>query len=63
MRNRIFTTASVNGPFHRVTNVELCARLSWANTAGDYGRVVALGLCVIEASRMDDEAGYSSKGI
>ena len=63
MRNLIFTTTDVNGPSLRVTNVELCARLSWMNIGEGHGRVVVLGLGVIEASRTAGEVGCSSKGI
>ena len=63
MRNLIFTTTGVNGPSLRVTNMELCARLGWVNNGGGHGRVVALGLGVIEASRMVGEDGCSSEEI
>jgi len=63
MRNLIFTTTGVNGPPLRVTNVELCARLGWVNIGGGHGRVVALGLCVIEASRTAGGVGCSLEGI
>ena len=63
MRNLTFTTTGVNGPSLHGTNAELCARLSLVSTGGGRGRVVALGLCVIEASRMVGGVGCSSEGI
>jgi len=63
MRNLIFTTRGVSGSSLRVANVEFYARLNWMNIGGGHGKVVALGLCVIEAPRMAGGVGCSSEGI
>ena len=63
IRNLIFTATGVNGPSNCDTNVELCARLSLVNIGGGRGKVVALELCVIGATRMVGGVGCPSEEI